>query len=300
MFKNRRKAALIPFVLFIIVFVVVLAVVSSRPYDRPVASLSNSFGNAMNGSCVAKDGSLIYYIDGNGVLRCKGESETNYRISGKASYAFPYSTGVVYVANSQLRFSQFTGGEPTILQDNVDSAQVSGNWVFYSSDGNLYKYRIKDKKQSPLNIKAKQYAVVGTYTYYIAEDDYLYICKNDGSNSQKFLDEKMTQFQIFGDYIFYLNKNGDYCKTSTGNASFSNNIIKGVEQFVVNDSGVVMYYDGKALYSKDLTDEKASVIKVQTEYKSVRNINYVDDNFYFYDNDVLYSIKTDGAEQTKM
>lgn len=298
MFKDIKKAALIPLILFILVCVVVLALVSSRPYDRPSSSLTNSFGNTMNGACVAKDGSLFYYIDAQGVLRCEGENDI-YRISANASCVFPYTTGVVYISNNQLRFSEFTGGEPSVIQDNVDTAQVSGNWVFYSRDGKVFKCRIKDKKEYALNITAKQFAVVGTYTYFIADDGYLYLCKNDGGNCEKFLNEKMTQFQIFGDYIFYLNEKGDFCKTSTGNAAFTNTVIENVEQFVVNDSGVVMYYDGAALYSKDLTDEKSSVIKVQAEYKSVRNLNYSDDNFYFYDRDVLYSIKSDGAEQTK-
>ena len=142
--KKQKLIAALPAVLFAALLIAVFAIMGSLPYDRPSTSATNTFGNLSNGGMVAEDGSMLYYIDGKGMLRCKS-GEKIYYIDESAGCLSPYRSGIVYLtADGSVKYSAYNGDSKQTLAENASSMMVSGNWVYYADKGGeMHKYFLK-------------------------------------------------------------------------------------------------------------------------------------------------------------
>lgn len=291
--KVKLKAAL-PVALFALLCVIVLGLIAILPYDRPATSPTNSFLNLYNGGFVAKDGTLTYYIDGEGSLYCKGE-ESKYYIDKASDSLCPYDVGIIYRTKSgDIKYADFDGGSVKKLISGAEKMAVSGNWVFYTDkSGDLYKHFLQTGESKKVGLKVDQFMISSTAVVYL-KDGLIYTARTDGTQIKPFLADKVDSFVRFESYMFY-KADGVLYSVASGNTANKQSYFE-VDEFNINDSGVLFYtLDGK-LYSKDITDEKAEKKLLDVgEVKS--GLCCIDDRVCFYDGDGnLMTCLADGSE----
>ncbi len=290
--KLKLKAAL-PVGLFALLCVIVLGLIVMLPFDRPATSPNNSFLNLYNGAFVAQDGSVIYYIDEEGSLYCRGEEK---RFIDKAADSLcPYDIGVIYrTKEGKVKFSDFEGSSTRTVVEYAKKASVSGNWVFYTDDkGDLYKHFLKTGETKKVGLNVDDFMISSTAVVYL-KDGYIYTARTDGSQIKQFFGEKVDSFVRYESYMFY-KKDGVLYSFASGNTANKQTYFE-VDAFNISDDGILFYtLDGK-LYSKDITDEKAKpkLLEVGTVDGT---LCCIDGRVYFYhESGVLKSCLPDGSE----
>ncbi len=294
---KRKLISLTPAVLFTLLVVTVIAIMGALPYDRPSTSATNSFGNLANGGYVSKAGSMLYYVDSKGVLRCKSD-QNSYYIDENARCLSPYQSGIVYInENNEVIYSGFTGEGKRALASNARDMMVVGNWVFYSdSNGGLHKYFLKTDKSYSINLKCSQFMVSGTAVVYSDADGYMFTARTDGSNTEPFMAEKTDRFMRHDSYMFYLQDGRLYSVTSSNTAQ--KHYYCDADMFNLSEDGILFYTNDGSLYSMNITDQSPTSVQIKCENGvSDRGLFCIDDRVYFYDlSGTLISCKKDGSE----
>ena len=298
--EKNRLSAMVPALLGVTVAVIVIATMVIFPFEKPSSTAANHFGNAMNGGYVAVDGSLNYYIDSAGALRCYSDY-SNYKLSDGGSDSINPSGSYVYFRhNGQAVRDLFTGGDRKVLADECEHMMVSGNWLYYT-DGNhkLHKQRLSGGNDCELGIVTqRQFAVVGTYVYYIGGDGYLYYASTDGSGETRFLAEQVDCFQIYGSFVYFI-CDGRVGSVASANLASRKDYGRG-EQFIVADDKLVTVTDGR-LHVLDLSDNSAQSHAIEQHGSAPHSLNFADGRIYYYNAEgQLISCVFDGSEWREM
>ncbi len=295
--KSKLLAAL-PAVLFILLVAVVIVIMGSLPYDRPSTLATNTFGNLANGGYVSQSGSMLYYVDSKGVLRCKSD-ESSYYIDENARSLSPYQNGIFYLNDeNKLLYSGFTGENKQTIAENAESMMVVGNWVFYRDNGGyLHKYAIKTDKFYDIGIKAKQFMVSGTAIIYSDDNGYMFTARTDGSEIEPFMAESTDKFMRHDSYMFYTKDGVLYSVTSNNIAQ--KHTYCDAELFNLSDDSILYYTNDGKLYSMNIKDKEPTSIEIECDSGiSDKGIFCSGDRVYFYDlNGKLISCKKDGSEK---
>ncbi len=295
---NKQKIlAALPAVLFALLVAVIITVMGALPYDRPSTHASNSFGNLANGGYISDAGSMLYYVDGKGVLRCKSD-ENLYYIDENARCLSPYQNGIVYLNDAnEVTYCGFTGENKRTLASNAQDMMVVGNWVFYSdSNGMMHKYALKTDKHYDIGIKVKQFMVSGTAIIYSDDSGYMFTARTDGSQIEPFMAETVDKFMRHDSYMFYL-KDGTLYSVTSNNIAQKHTYCD-ADMFNLSSDGILYYTSGDVLYSMNIKDEKPTSVEIKSENGiSDKGIFCADERVYFYDlNGTLISCEKDGSK----
>ncbi len=288
----------IPAVLFVILVAIVFTIMGSVPYDSPTTNATNSFGNLANGGYVSDAGSMLYYVDSKGVLRCQGDTSTYY-IDESANCLSPYQSGIVYrTASGEIKYSAFNGDSKRSIAESTKEMMVVGNWIFYSdNNGMMHKYSLKTNKHYDINLKVKQFMVSGTAIIYTADDGYMYTARTDGSKVEPFLAEKVDRFMRHDSYMFYLSGGKIYSVTSSNTAQ--KHTYCEADMFNLSSDNVLYYAKDGKLYSMNIKDAAPTSVEIESgNGLSDKGLFCADDRVYFYDsNGILVSCLKDGSER---
>ncbi len=294
---KKKLLPILPAVLFVALVAIVFTIMGSIPYDRPSTTASNSFGNLANGGYVSDAGSMLYYVDGKGVLRCQSDAN-NYYIDEGASYLSPYQNGIVYKSESgEIKYSGYNGEGKRIIAENARDMMVVGNWIFYSdNDGMMHKYWLKTSKHYDINLKVNQFMVSGTAIVYTDDEGYMYTARTDGSEVEPFMAEKVDRFMRHDSYMFYLSGGKLYSVTSNNTAQ--KHTYCEAEIFNLSSDGILYFIKDGALHTMNIKEEEQTVTVVESENGVAnRGIFCADNRVYFYDlNGALVSCLKDGSE----
>ena len=300
MFKSKKAKALIPVLGFVLVAVIVIGIIAAVPYDTAAVDPAGGFQNIANGGLVAADGSMLYYVDGEGVLRCVSGAKS-YRVAKGASCVSPYESGAVYLLESgDVCFSRYDGSDRRTLISGVKRMMLNGNWLFYTkADGVLCKLFMKTGESTSTGLKVGQFAVAATAVIYIADDGKLHTAYTDGSKDAVFYNETTDFFLKHGSLIFYKH-NGLLCSVATGNTA-SKQTYFNVDRFTINDSNVLFFTDESGLHCYDLAADKPKVRDIEIHGSSVESLS-VDGDYLYYNNGdgQLVRCLKDGSEWSYM
>lgn len=295
--KNKFLAAL-PAILFVLLAATVIAIMGTLPYDRPSTAATNSFGNLANGGYVSDNGSMLYYVDGKNILRCKSDENTYY-IDENARSLSPYQNGIIYLnEDDKVLYSTFNGENKRELASNARDMMVVGNWVFYSDNGGMmHKYALKTDKHYDIDIRVNQFMVSGTAIVYTDENGYMFTARTDGSEIEPFMAEKVDMFMRHDSYIFYTADGKLYSVTSNNTAQ--KHTYCDADMFNLSSDGVLYYTKDDLLYSMNIKDEKPTAVEIKCENGiSGNGIFCADNRVYYYDlNGTLISCLKDGSEK---
>lgn len=296
MFRNRKIKALFPIIVLVLSAVIVVGVVSAVPLDVPATEPAVTYGNQLNGGVVAESGSMLYYVNGKGVLYCLS-SPNSYRIDQDADSLFPYGSGLVYRKESgEVLYCNYKGEEKRSLISGAEQMAVSGNWVFFTrEDGVLRKYSLLNNKEYDLKLKVKQFLIASNAVLYTDTEGYLHTARTDGMNVEKFFAEKVDSFTRFESYIFYT-RDGMLYSVASGNAASKATYFP-VKEFNITDEGLLVFTDEKGLHTYDIADEDPSVRDVETQGGSAHRISVWDKYILYYnDEEQLVRCLKDGSE----
>ncbi len=296
MFKNRKIKVLFPIILLALTAAVILGTVAILPQDAPATEPPTGYGNQLNGGTVAKSGSMLYYVNGESVLYCLS-SPNSYRIDEMVGSLLPYGNGLVYRRQSgEVIYCNYNGDGKKVLLKGVDLLTLSGNWLFFTRDGGeVYKRSLLDGKEYSLGIVAQQFMVASNAILYINEDGYLYTARCDGTNVEKFFDEKVDRFMRYESYIFYT-RDGMLYSVASGNAASKFTYFP-VEDFNITEDSVLVFTDENGLNTYDLKAEKPKVRQIEIQ-GSVAYRPCVWGEYILYYNDEAQLIRClkDGSE----
>lgn len=300
MFRNRKIKALFPIIVLVLVAAIVVGAVIAIPLDTPATEPTTTYGNQYNGGVVSPDGSMLYFVNGKGILYCLS-SPNSYRIDEKADSLFPYGSGLVYRReNGEVYYSNYNGEEKRLLFSGAVDLAVSGNWAFFTrEDGVLRKFSLLNSKEVSLGLKVKQFLVASNAVLYTDPDGYLHTARTDGTKVEKFFAEKVDSFMRYDAYIFY-KRDGMLYSVASGNAASKGTYFP-VEDFNITDDGVLVFTDEKGLHTYNLKDEKPQVRDVEVQGGTAHQISVWDKYILYYnDNEQLIRCLKDGSEWVYM
>lgn len=279
--KGYKLRAAVPIFILAIVSAVIIATILILPHDTPVVTPSVMYGNVLNGGKVAVDGSMLFYVDADGKLRCQSGGK-NYDISEGADCISPYGTGIIYrTEKGEAVYSNFNGESKRTVLTGVEQMMVSGNWIYYTHDGGkLAKCFIKNSKVRELGLEVEQFLVVTNQILYTARDGYLYSALTDGSGSAKFLNEKIDSFTWQNSLVFY-KKDGVLNAVSASNTARKTTYFK-VDEYNIMESGLLVFTDESGLHTYDLNDSSAKVRDVAVKGDKPSGISVIGDEIYYY------------------
>lgn len=278
---ETRLTALLPALLGVAVTVVIIASMLMLPFEKPSSTAANDFGNVMNGGYVAVDGSMSYYVDGDGVLHCRSDY-SDYRLGdGPCDSVNPCGSYVIFRDKGAVVRDLFNGGDRKVIAEQSGHILVSGNWLYYTdAGGRMFKQRLSGGKVSELGITTdRQFAVVGGYVYYIAADGCLYSARTDGSEQQKFLAEKLDCFQIYGSFIYFIS-DGRVGSVASGNMA-SRKDYGEAQEFIAFDD-ILITVKGGQLYMLDLADNSAKPKPIVQQGEGPHGLCTDGDKLYYY------------------
>lgn len=259
--KDERKGKLLGFLptaLLLLLAALILGAVALTPYDLPGTTPPNTYMNLANGGFVAEDGTMLYYVNGKGVLYCRS-GPNSYRIDEDADSLCPYGSGIVYrLPDGKVVLSDYHGEEKKEILTGVRQMVVGGNWVFYTrADGVLRKRSLLTGEDRDLGLKVREYLIAATSVLYTDADGYLFTARTDGTGSEPFLAEPVDSFSRYESSVFYT-RGGTLYAVAAGNTA-SKHAFFPVTAYNVTSEGVLFFTDGEGLHTCDLSDEKTKV-----------------------------------------
>lgn len=296
MTHSGKFKALLPLLLLAVVAAVVLGTVAAVPYDVPATQPPNTYGNLFNGGVVAEDGSMLYYVNGKGVLYCLS-SPNSYRIDEQADSLCPYGNGLIYrKQNGEVRYSNFRGEEKHTLISGVTQMAVNGNWIFFTrEDGILHKYSVLSGEEFSLGLAVRQFLIASNAVLYADREGYLNTARTDGSNSERFFTEKVDGFMRFESYVFYT-RDGMLYSMASANAASKKTYFP-VLEFNITESGILVFTDDAGLHTCDLTEDSESVLDLEVQGGPARQLSVWGDNILYYNSEEqLVCCLKDGSE----
>ena len=294
--RRNKLTALLPVALLTVLALLMVSLMLTLPYDLPGTTPPNTYANLSNGGLVAEDGSMLYFVNGKGVLYCLSGANT-YRVDEGADSLCPYENGIVYRRTSgEVVFSDFRGQGKTTLLTGVERMALAGNWVFFTrADGELCKRSLQTGQEKKLGLKVKDFLIAATAVLYTDPDGRLYTARTDGSHSEPFLAQPVDAFTRYQSYVFYV-RDGMLSSVASGNAA-SKKTYFAVDEFNITDTGVLFFTDESGLHTYDLADAAAVVRDVETLGEGAHGLFTWGEKLLYYNADgQLICCLKDGSE----
>ena len=294
--KKRKLLGFLPAALLILLAALILGAILLTPYDLPGTTPPNTYMNLSNGGFIAEDGSMLYYVNGKGVLYCRSGSNT-YRIDEGADSLCPYGSGIVYrLADGRVAYSNFRGEEKAELLTGVRQMVVGGNWIFYTkADGVLHKRSLLTGEEKDLGLRVREYLIAATSVLFTDPDGRLFTARTDGTGVEPFLAEPVDSFSRVDSTVFYT-REGTLYAVAAGNTASKHTYFP-VKAYNVTSEGVLFFTDDDGLHTFVLTEEHAAARDVDTPGGVTDRLGAWGARLCYYDDEgELVSCLKDGTE----
>lgn len=277
---------------------------------------NNIYSNGMAGI----QGEWIYYSnwnDGGRLYRVKTDGSEEERINHDSVSNINVVGGWIYCCNesdsNRLYKISLDGSSKQMLTENsVYSVYVIGEWIFYRSGNCIYKIKTDGEDENCLyGINTSGYFfVTSQWIYYLQNgDNAFYRAKPDGSQVEKVTDELISEFQVLGDWVYYIkcssnaNDNSRIFKMKL-DGTCETRVNSDVSHSINVDSNGWIYYsnysDGFKLFK--IRCDGSEKTKINDE--NSQNLNIAGDWIYYTSNgpygDEQFRIKKDGSGKEKI
>ncbi|MCY6372284.1 DUF5050 domain-containing protein [Clostridium ganghwense] len=273
----------------VILFIIVIGTFQLKSYgyfEHSNVKLGSISGNMYSGGNAAEDEKYIYF--------------SNYDEQGKL-----------------YRMDKNTKKLTKLCDDVACYINILDGYIYYSnlSDGEkIYKIKSDGSGRKKLGDSIAEYIRVrGSYIYYSngEDDNCLYKMRVDGNKNRKIINSCVYGFNIINDKIYYLKKEGFYSVTVNGHFGkrlYRENKFK--DEVIL---GNYIQIQGENIYFTNIGHEDKDKFLCKTDLKSfkferltdenVKEVNVHGEDIYYineFDEDSLYTIKTDGSKRRKL
>ncbi len=309
---NKKAAVIISIIaLAVIIIAVIVAVVTSKDKTNEVI-----LGNISNLGLVTESSDSIFYNKyEEGIVKVKGNKE--YQITNETAYSMQMVGDYIYYLtkgenNSLLIKKVKTNGDElsTVkeIQTTISKFYIVDNVIYYANLGEssgLSKISIDTNAETQIcEDNIEDFVVTSSNIYYTDDFGYLYSMNLSGTDKKTLLNDEITEFQVYEDWIYYYKESESFLSRIKIDGSERETVTDKVNSYIFN-----IYKD--KIYFYDLENSNISSIgingknlKVITEIKTNKTrINLTTNGQIYYldassgDNNIyqMYRIGTNGG-----
>ena len=310
---NKKKAITISVIVLIIVIIaVVLLIINGNEKSKETI-----LGNISNlGLVTENEDSIFYNKYEKGIVKVKGNKE--YQITNETAYSMQTVGDYIYYLttgennNLLIKRVKTNGDELTTfkeIQTSISKFYIVNNIVYYANIGEtngISKISIDTGEETQIcEDNIEDFCVTNTNIYYTDDFGYLYSMNLGGTDKKTLLNDEITEFQVYEDWIYYYKESENYLSKIKIDGSERETVTDKVNSYIFN-----IYKD--KIYFYDLENSNISSIgingknlKVITEIKTNKTrINLTTNGQIYYldatsgDNNIyqMYRIGTKGGK----
>lgn len=192
-------------------------------------------------------------------------------------------------------------GEKQLSEEIVSYFNIVGEWIYYTSGGNIYKICADGSKRELLHQTPGIYSmyVVDDWVYYNDIEINIYKIRTDGSGETQIADERNTIVGVVGDWVCYRNYWDSFLYRIDTNGS-GRELINNKVSFNVDIFDDWIYYTNAGNINKVRIDGTGGEVIIDDDSQFI----VVSGDWIYYsnmdDNHYLYRICTDGTGREKL
>lgn len=220
-FILTNKSLVMKMIAVIIVIIAIIVIASSLNGTK----VGNAASNSHNLGLAVQDGSWIYYVavdddEPVGIYKVKNNGKKTEKVADGYMYNLNIVDNYIYCLeynedeerNDLIKIKTNGKNKETLARD-IDENQimVSGKWVYYYKDDNLYRVKTSGTDREKISEREiEYYDIDGSWIYYIYENDnsqYIAKMKLDGEDATRIAkadEEEYETLYIRGGNIYYI------------------------------------------------------------------------------------------------
>lgn len=309
---NKKAVALCAIVIIIIILMIVAFKIGENDNTDYIIS-----GNISNLGLVTENRDAVYYNKyENGIVKVKNNKE--YQITNETAYSMQSVGDYIYYLtkgenNSLLIKKVKTNGDDkkTIreIQTSISKFYILDNYLYYASTGaqsGIAKIALDTNSETLIcEDKIEDFAVTQNGIYYTDDFGYLRSMNLGGTEQKVLLNDEITEFQTYGDWIYYYNQSENCLNKIKIDGSEKDKVSDKVNSYIFNVYKDKIYFYDSENSNISCISTNGKNLKVITEIKTNKTkINLTTNGELYYlnasngDNNIyqMYRISTNGAK----
>lgn len=275
--KQNKKVAVIISIIALAVIIIAIIVAEVASKDKTNATI---LGNISNLGLVTENSDSIFYNKyEKGIVKVKGNKE--YQITNETAYSMQMVGDYIYYLtkgenNSLLIKKVKTNGDElsTVkeIQTTISKFYIVDNVIYYANLGEssgLSKISINTNAETMIcEDNIEDFVVTSSSIYYTDDFGYLYSMNLSGTDKKTLLNDEITEFQVYEDWIYYYKESESFLSRIKIDGSERETVTDKINSYIFN-----IYKD--KIYFYDLENSNISSIgingknlKVITEIKT--------------------------------
>ena len=313
---NKKAVALCAIVIIIIILMIVAFKIGKNDNTDYIIS-----GNISNLGLVTENRDAVYYNKyENGIVKVKNNKE--YQITNETAYSMQSVGDYIYYLtkgenNSLLIKKVKTNGDDkkTIreIQTSISKFYILDNYLYYASTGaqsGIAKIALDTNSETLIcEDKIEDFSVTQNGIYYTDDFGYLRSMNLGGTEQKVLLNDEITEFQTYGDWIYYYNQSENCLNKIKIDGSEKDKVSDKVNSYIFNVYKDKIYFYDSENSNISCISTNGKNLKVITEIKTNKTkINLTTNGELYYlnasngDNNIyqMYRISTNGAKLNKI
>lgn len=309
---NKKAVALCAIVIIIIILMIVAFKIGKNDNTDYIIS-----GNISNLGLVTENRDAVYYNKyENGIVKVKNNKE--YQITNETAYSMQSVGDYIYYLtkgenNSLLIKKVKTNGDDkkTIreIQTSISKFYILDNYLYYASTGaqsGIAKIALDTNSETLIcEDKIEDFSVTQNGIYYTDDFGYLRSMNLGGTEQKVLLNDEITEFQTYGDWIYYYNQSENCLNKIKIDGSEKDKVSDKVNSYIFNVYKDKIYFYDSENSNISCISTNGKNLKVITEIKTNKTkINLTTNGELYYlnasngDNNIyqMYRIGTNGAK----
>ena len=309
---NKKAVALCAIVIIIIILMIVAFKIGKNDNTDYIIS-----GNISNLGLVTENRDAVYYNKyENGIVKVKNNKE--YQITNETAYSMQSVGDYIYYLtkgenNSLLIKKVKTNGDDkkTIreIQTSISKFYILDNYLYYASTGaqsGIAKIALDTNSETLIcEDKIEDFSVTQNGIYYTDDFGYLRSMNLGGTEQKVLLNDEITEFQTYGDWIYYYNQSENCLNKIKIDGSEKDKVSDKVNSYIFNVYKDKIYFYDSENSNISCISTNGKNLKVITEIKTNKTkINLTTNGELYYlnasngDNNTyqMYRISTNGAK----
>ena len=310
---NKKKAVIIAVLILIIAIIsVVLIVIGSNGKNKETI-----LGNISNLGLVTENTDSIFYNKyEKGIVKVKGNKE--YQITNETAYSMQLVGDYIYYLttgennNLLIKSVKTNGDELTTfkeIQTSISKFYIVNNTIYYANIGEtngISKISIDTGEETQIcEDSIEDFCVTNTSIYYTDDFGYLYSMNLGGIDKKTLLNDEITEFQVYEDWIYYYKQSENYLSKIKIDGSERESVTDKVNSYIFNIYKDKIYFYDSENSNISSIGINGKNLKIITEIKTNKTrINLTTNGQIYYldatsgDNNIyqMYRIGTNGGK----
>jgi hypothetical protein len=310
--KLNKKVATV-----LIILIIAVIIVSLNVSKRNTINKDELLGNISNLGLVAENENYIFYNKyEEGIVKIKNNKE--YQITSETAYSMQIlGDSIYYLGNSDngklyIKSVKMNGDGKEIIkevQTSLSKFYIADDDIYYAPNGSnkgISKISIETKAETQIfSATVKDFAVINKEIYYTDNLGILYKSNLDGSNEEVLLNDEITEFQVYNNWIYYYNESDNTLNKLKIDGSEKATITNKLKSFTFNIYKNKIYFydpDERTICSMNLDGSNIKTIveissnKTKINLTSNGEIYYLDTSKDSSTNYQMYRVKTNGEK----